>query len=80
MGECLDTSTPSGGPPNFKQARRQQPVRSQHLVVEGRPDHQPSDNFTPIKVFYLRTSWVSMCTLVKAILRLRQLGNLVDLS
>ena len=28
-----DTSTPSGGPPNFKQARRQQPAGSRQLVV-----------------------------------------------
>lgn len=26
-----DTSTPSGGPPHFKQARRQQPLRSRQL-------------------------------------------------
>ena len=33
---CLDTSTPPGGPPTFKQARRQQPLGSLQLVEQPR--------------------------------------------
>jgi hypothetical protein len=35
-----DTSTPSGGPPTFKQARRQQPLRSQQLGDGGQGRHR----------------------------------------
>lgn len=39
--ECLDTSTPSGGPPHFKLPRRQQPLRSLQLEPVLRSDHRP---------------------------------------